>query len=72
MDVHAIIAELRAELERLNEIIETLERLCSEETFLDAPKRRGRKSMDDDARLQVSKRMKRYWAQRRKEQAQPS
>ena len=29
-------------------------------------KKRGRKSMDEQARLQVSERMKRYWAERRK------
>jgi hypothetical protein len=70
MDVHSIIVELRAELQRLNEIIATLERLSTDEVQSAAPNRPGRKSMDDEARQQVSKRMKRYWAQRRKEQAQ--
>jgi hypothetical protein len=32
-------------------------------------KRRGRKSMDEKAREEVSARMKRYWARRRAEQS---
>lgn len=66
MDVHEIIIELRTERKRLDEIIQTLERLTADETISDEPRRRGRKSMDLQSRQEVSKRMKRYWAQRRK------
>jgi hypothetical protein len=66
MDVHEIISELRTERKRLDDIIQTLERLTADEIESAGPKRRGRKSMDIEARQQVSRRMKRYWAQRRK------
>ena len=66
MDIDRALADLRAERDRLNEIIVNLERLQGvvrkDET---APKRRGRKSMDKAARQEVSERMKRYWSKRR-------
>jgi hypothetical protein len=66
MDIDRVLTDLRAERDRLNEIIVTLERLQGsvrqDET---QPKRRGRKSMDKAARQEVSERMKRYWSRRR-------
>jgi hypothetical protein len=66
MDIDRVLTDLRAERDRLNEIIVTLERLQGvvrhDET---QPKRRGRKSMDQMARQEVSERMKRYWNRRR-------
>ncbi len=66
MDIDRVLTDLRAERDRLNEIIVTLERLQGgarpDET---QPKRRGRKSMDNAARQEVSERMKRYWSRRR-------
>ncbi len=66
MDIHRVLTDLRAERDRLNEIIVNLERLQGVVTHDEvAPKRRGRKSMDKAARMEVSERMKRYWSRRR-------
>ena len=55
----------------MQHIIESLESMGSEtEVRVHRPgKRRGRKSMDEKAREEVSARMKRYWARRRAEQS---
>jgi hypothetical protein len=67
MDIHKLLAELRAESKRLDQIIQTLEWLTDSDRMQPRPAiRRGRKSMDEESRRQVSQRMKRYWAQRRK------
>jgi hypothetical protein len=67
MDIDRVLTDLRVERDRLNEIIVTLERLQGVVVRPDEtqPKRRGRKSMDKMARLEVSERMKRYWSRRR-------
>jgi hypothetical protein len=65
MDLNKAIRELREELEKLNEVIASLEQFQSTGT-LPTPPRRGRKSMPDQERKMVSERMKRYWASRRK------
>jgi hypothetical protein len=68
VDIEKIIEELRAERERVSETILAIERLhygCA----TSAVKRRGRKFMDQNGRKEVSERMKRYWAGRRKEKA---
>jgi len=63
MDLTAAISELRLEVEKLARVIASLEEL---QTATTRPAlRRGRKSMDAKERLEVSKRMKRYWAARR-------
>jgi hypothetical protein len=72
MDLYRIIFELVQERNRLQRIIESLE---SMDSGAEAPartrgKRRGRKSMDEKAREQVSERMKRYWASRRAEKSE--
>jgi hypothetical protein len=70
MDLYRIISELVEERNRLERIIQSLEDInpSGMKTPLRPPgKRRGRKSMDGDARLEVSARMKLYWAKRRKE-----
>ena len=69
MDLYRIIRELVQERDRLQRIIESLEEMTP---FGKAPvrpegKRRGRKSMDNKARAEVSERMKRYWKLRRAE-----
>ena len=68
MDLDPAIRYLRAEVEKLDRVIASLEKLLSEpEASLEGPvKRRGRKSMGAEERLQVSARMKRYWAKRRR------
>jgi hypothetical protein len=71
MDLYRIIFELVQERNRLQRIIESLESMSSgDEVRVRRPgKRRGRKSMDEKAREEVSERMKRYWARRRAEQS---
>jgi hypothetical protein len=67
MDLYRAIRELYEEKKRLDQAIEYLEELQRRQAT--APlelKRRGRKSMDDDARREVSERMKKYWALRRR------
>jgi hypothetical protein len=64
MDLNKAIRELRAELEKLNEVIASLEQFQSTGS-LPAPRRRGRKSMPEEERILVSQRMKKYWASRR-------
>jgi hypothetical protein len=70
MDLYKAIRDLYAEKERLERVIASLEELQRSGSELPAPttgkKRRGRKSMDPAERQQVSERMKRYWAGRRK------
>ena len=66
MDLNKTIRDLRNELEKLNEVIASLEQFQSTGT-LPAPRRRGRKSMPEEERRVVAERMKRYWAGRRQE-----
>ena len=64
MDLPEIIKELRRERDRIQKAIEALEAVASGES-----KRRGRQGMDEEERLAVSERMKKYWANRRKAKA---
>jgi len=64
MDLNKAIRDLRDELEKINEVIASLEQFQSTGT-LPKPRRRGRKSMPEEERKSVSERMKRYWAARR-------
>ena len=70
MDINQVIKDLHDERNRLDEVIRSLESLLenpnSDLSQLGAPKRRGRKSMPQTERLAVSKRMRKYWAKRRK------
>ena len=65
MDLNKAIRGLHEELEKLNQVIASLEQLQSTGT-LPAPPHRGRKSMNEQERRLVSERMKKYWAARRK------
>ena len=68
MDLNKIIGELLEERKRLDRIVSSLEQLESGGKLTDGPpvaNRRGRKSMDQNAREEVSKRMKSYWANRK-------
>jgi hypothetical protein len=67
MDLYRIIRELVHERQRVQRIIESLELMVHEQEAVrrTPAKRRGRKSMDEGARKEVSERMVRYWAQRR-------
>ena len=64
-----ILRELRAERDRIDQAIASLERLQAQRSgqkvvWAPAP-RRGRKSMGPAERKAVSKRMKNYWQSRR-------
>ena len=70
MDLYKTIQDLYAEKEKLERVIASLEELHRTSGTLPAvpsgAKRRGRKSMGSKEREEVSLRMKRYWAGRRK------
>ncbi len=68
MDLFKILGELRSERDKLSQIIQSLEQLNRTSVKFTDEKivsRRGRRSMDAEARLEVSQRMKRYWESRR-------
>lgn len=67
MDLIKIIRDLQDERNKLNQIITSLEQLQNNTLKIPFPTevRRGRRSMDAEARLEVSRRMKRYWESRR-------
>lgn len=74
MDITRVIGELRQELAQLERCLVELENLRqiqgsrTQVKGLDGAlqRRRGRKFMGPEERKQVSARMKRYWASRRK------
>jgi hypothetical protein len=72
MDLYNAIQQLYAEKERLERVIASLEELQrsagAAPVLTKSVQRRGRKFMDSKERLEVSERMKKYWAARRKEQ----
>ena len=67
MELGQLLAKLREERTKLDEVIASLERLdasiAEAKPFL--KHKRGRKFMDAAGRKDVSERMKRYWASRR-------
>ena len=66
MDLHGTIRELRAQHARLVAAIAELEALAgSRDGAQPTHLRRGRKSMGEAERREVSERMKRYWANRK-------
>ena len=65
MDLNRAIRDLHEELEKLNEVIASLEQFQITGS-IPAPPHRGRKSMAEQERRIVSERMKNYWAGRRK------
>jgi hypothetical protein len=74
MDIYKMIRDLRQRQQHLNRVIAALEQLQRTNSVpsgfrTDGPTRRGRKFMDDQERREVSERMKRYWAARRRSHA---
>jgi hypothetical protein len=71
MDLYRIIGDLVGERNRLQRIIESLEAMdgIAPKPARSRPAARGRKSMDNAARKEVSERMKLYWAKRRSAEA---
>jgi len=70
VDVTGAIRHLYAEKERLERVIASLEELAATMGAVRV-ERRGRKSMSDEERVEVSNRMKRYWASRGGLQSNP-
>jgi hypothetical protein len=72
MDLYKAIQDLYAEKEKLERVIASLEELQRNAGTMPvlpkAVKRRGRKSMSSTERQEVSDRMRKYWAARRKKQ----
>jgi len=70
MDLHKLILNLQKHRDKLDNVIASLEQLqkASETEKIVPKKRRGRKFMDEQARKEVSERMKKYWATRRRKQ----
>ena len=66
MDLRETIRALYAERERIQRTIAAIEVLRDSDGHMQSPRRRGRKSMGAAERREVSARMKRYWAKRRK------
>jgi hypothetical protein len=67
MDLYHFLRVLREEKEKLDRVIASLEELQAIQSDLAAPRRRGRKSMSQEERREVSARMKRFWTERRKD-----
>jgi hypothetical protein len=69
MDLYKAIQDLYAEKEKLEHVIASLEELQRTAGTIPvlpkSAKRRGRKSMNSQERLEVSERMRKYWASRR-------
>ena len=66
MDVDKMIQELNAEIERIKAAVAFLEELRGPSEASATEERRGRKSMGAEERLEVSERMRKYWANRRR------
>ena len=68
LNLDPAIRFLRAEVDKLDRVIASLEKLVSDpvSSVAEPLKRRGRKSMGPEERAQVSLRMKKYWAKRRR------
>ena len=74
MDLDKVIRKLYEERAKLDRVITSLEELRESSAGLETQalkKRRGRKSMDAEARKEVSERMKKYWANRKKKKPEP-
>ena len=66
MDYTRVIAALRKELRRVDETIKALDTLERQQERAQVIPKRGRKAMGAAERLEVSERMKRYWATRKR------
>ena len=66
IDLHQMIKDLRGELARVDAAIAQLDQLQKGASTPRVRSRRGRKFMSTDERKQVSERMRKYWADRKK------
>jgi len=73
VNVAELIRELHSQKDKLVRAIALLEELAADRQgikhYSGRTERRGRKSMGPDERREVSQRMKKYWAARRKQLA---
>jgi hypothetical protein len=69
MDLQETIRQLELQKRKVELVIAELEQLQGKEGGVSS-NRRGRKSMGSEERQQVSERVKRYWANRRKQREQ--
>ncbi len=67
MDLYKTIKDLQEEMRRLDLMIELLESRRPGDGTTSIVKRRGRKSMNESEKSEVSRRMKAYWAKRKLE-----
>jgi len=70
VDLYKAIQTLYEEKQRLDKLIQSLEQLQERGEAVPRPgtqKKRGRKRMSPSERQEVSERMKKYWAARRRE-----
>jgi hypothetical protein len=77
MDTRTILADLKAELNRLNQAIAALESLdgtvtATTPTAIAAPKRGGRRRMSAAGRKRISEAAKARWVARRMQAAKPA
>jgi len=75
VDLYKAIRALYDEKKRLDRLIESLEELHARGSRVERPavrSRRGRKKMSAAERLEVSERMKKYWAARRDQPPAPA
>jgi hypothetical protein len=71
MNINKAIRDLYEEKKRLDRVIASLEEMqrnAAAQPATAPEKKRGRKSMNAQARQEVSERMKRYWEARRRNQ----
>ncbi len=71
MNINKAIRELHEEKKRLDHVIASLEEMqrnAAAQGAATIERKRGRKSMDLEARQEVSERMRRYWDARRKQE----
>jgi hypothetical protein len=67
VDLEQVLQDLRNRKALIEHAIAQMEDLLLREDGNTPPKRRGRKFMDEQERLEVSSRMKAYWESRRKQ-----
>ena len=72
MDVQKALRELYHEKKLLDAAINSLEAKLRASNGDSGVKRRGRKGMTEQERVEVSRRMTQYWADRRRQSALPS
>jgi len=72
MDLYKYLKELHEEKKRLDKVIHSLEEMADQKrsTPAENARRRGRKpGMTESEKLQISERMRKFWAERREGRA---